>query len=64
MKCYEIIEKLETLSPPSYAEEWDNIGLLVGRRDKEVRRIYIALDATDDVSEGRYSSDTSSDDFS
>ena len=32
MKCYEIIEKLETLSPPSYAEEWDNIGLLVGRR--------------------------------
>ena len=51
MKCYEIIEKLETLSPPSYAEEWDNIGLLVGRRDKEVRRIYIALDATDDVIE-------------
>ena len=51
MKCYEIIGKLETLSPPSYAEEWDNIGLLVGRRDKEVRRIYIALDATDDVIE-------------
>ena len=51
MKRYEIIEKLETLSPPSYAEEWDNIGLLVGRRDKEVRRIYIALDATDDVIE-------------
>lgn len=49
MKCYEIIEKLETLSPPSYAEDWDNIGLLVGRRDKEVRSIYIALDATDEV---------------
>ena len=49
MKCYEIIEKLETLSPPSFAEDWDNIGLLVGRRDKEVKSIYIALDATDEV---------------
>ena len=51
MKCYEIIEKLETLSPVSYAEGWDNIGLLAGRRDKEVNTIYIALDATDDVIE-------------
>lgn len=49
MKCYEIIEQLELHSPVSYAEEWDNIGLLVGRRDKEVKTIYIALDATDDV---------------
>lgn len=49
MKCGEIIEKLETLSPVMYAEEWDNIGLLAGRRDKEVRTIYIALDATDEV---------------
>ena len=51
MKCYEIIEKLETHSPSSYAESWDNIGLLAGRRDKEVKTIYIALDATDDVIE-------------
>lgn len=51
MKCYEIIEKLETLSPASYAESWDNIGLLAGRRDKEIETIYIALDATDDVIE-------------
>lgn len=49
MKCGEIIEKLETLSPEAYAEEWDNIGLLAGRRDKEVAMLYIALDATDEV---------------
>lgn len=49
MKCYEIIEKLETLSPTAFAEEWDNVGLLAGRRDKEVRTVYIALDATDEV---------------
>ncbi len=51
MKCYEIIDKLESLSPTEFAEEWDNIGLLAGRRDKEVRTVYIALDATDDVIE-------------
>ncbi len=51
MKCYEIIEKLEVLSPTIFAEEWDNVGLLAGRRDKEVRMVYIALDATDDVIE-------------
>ena len=35
MKCDEIIKKLESLSPVSFAEEWDNVGLLAGRRDKE-----------------------------
>lgn len=49
MKCSEIIEHLEQLSPLSFAEDWDNVGLLAGRRDKEVQRIYIALDATDEV---------------
>ncbi len=49
MKCLEIIGQLELHSPASYAEEWDNIGLLVGRYDKEVKTIFIALDATDDV---------------
>ena len=49
MKCDEIIKKLESLSPASFAEEWDNVGLLAGRRDKEVSTVYIALDATDEV---------------
>lgn len=47
MKCGAIIESLEKLSPPSFAESWDNVGLLAGRRDKEVNRVYLALDATD-----------------
>lgn len=51
MNCNEIIGKLESLSPTAFAEDWDNIGLLVGRRDKEVETIYIALDATDEVIE-------------
>lgn len=49
MRCDEIMEKLETLSPKNYAEAWDNIGLLAGRRDKEVETIYIALDVSDEV---------------
>lgn len=49
MKCSDIIYKLEELSPPQYAAKWDNVGLLVGRKEKEVQSIYIALDATDEV---------------
>lgn len=49
MKCSEIMAKLEELSPASYAAPWDNIGLLVGRKEKEVQSIFVALDATDDV---------------
>ncbi len=51
MKCYEVMERLEELSPTMYAEDWDNVGLLVGRREKDVRKLYIALDATDEVIE-------------
>ena len=49
MLCKEIIEIIEKNYPTSYAMEWDNVGLLVGRDNKEVKRIYIALDATDEV---------------
>lgn len=49
MLCCEIMEKIEKSYPTCYALDWDNVGLLVGRDDKEVKRIYIALDATDDV---------------
>ena len=41
--------KLEELSPLSFAESWDNVGLLVGSREREVESVMIALDATDAV---------------
>lgn len=47
MRCSEIITRLELLSPPSFAEEWDNVGLQIGRMDEEITGIYIAVDATD-----------------
>ena len=49
--CSIIMESLEQLSAPSFAESWDNVGLLAGRRDKMVHKICIALDATDEVIE-------------
>jgi len=49
MKCVDIMRRLEELSPPEYAAKWDNVGLLVGRGEKEVSTVYVALDATDDV---------------
>lgn len=51
MKCSDIIERLKGLAPEDCACDWDNPGLLAGRSDKEVKKIYIALDATDEVVE-------------
>lgn len=47
----DIIKILETQSPIEYALDWDNVGLLVGRRDKEVKKILLAVDATTKVVE-------------
>lgn len=49
MKCSEICALLEQEYGREYACEWDNVGLLAGRRDKEVKKILLALDATDAV---------------
>lgn len=49
MLCKEIMEKIENVYPKDAALSWDNVGLLAGRDDKEVRKIYVALDATDEV---------------
>jgi len=46
-----LLEELEKLCPLSYAEKWDNCGLQAGRFGKEVRKVYIALDATGEVIE-------------
>lgn len=49
MKCNKIIEYLEALSPVKYSCDWDNVGLLVGRSEKEVRKVMVALDASKPV---------------
>jgi len=49
MLCRDIMKVIETTYPKHAALEWDNVGLLAGRIDKEVKKIYVALDATDKV---------------
>lgn len=49
MHCRDLTEKLETLAPRSFAESWDNVGLLAGRYEKEVSTVMVAVDATDQV---------------
>ncbi len=39
-----ILDFLETIAPAQLKMEWDNVGLLCGRKGKEVRKILVALD--------------------
>lgn len=47
MECREILKVINQLCDVSYACDWDNVGLLVGRMEKEVFRVTVALDADD-----------------
>ena len=49
MKLYELIDFFEEVAPKKDARDWDNVGLLVGDRDWDIKKVYIALDATDEV---------------
>lgn len=49
MKLKELIGQLETLSPPKFACSWDNVGLLVGRKEQEIKKVLVTLDVTKDV---------------
>ena len=40
----DIIEFMNNTYPESLSEEWDNVGLLVGRKDKEVNKALLTLD--------------------
>lgn len=51
MRCQEVVDLLAALSPEKYACNWDNVGLLVGRRDCEIKKILVALDASKEVIE-------------
>ena len=47
MTVKEIIRLFEGKFPAKNAEDWDNVGLLVGDRKSEVKKVQISLDATE-----------------
>ncbi len=49
MKLSKLIDRIEFFYPKNLAEDWDNIGLLVGDERKEIKRILTTLEITEDV---------------
>ena len=47
----QIIESMEQWAPPHYAESWDNVGLMVGSKQRDVSKIITTLDITPEVIE-------------
>ena len=47
----DIVKILEELVPPELAEDWDNVGLMIGRKNHPVKKIMFALDFTKEVLE-------------
>lgn len=42
----DVVESVHRRFPPSWAESWDRVGLLVGDADASVRRAFVSLDPT------------------
>ncbi|RKS25568.1 dinuclear metal center YbgI/SA1388 family protein [Flavobacterium endophyticum] len=51
MKIKEIISVLETMAPLAYAEDFDNVGLLVGNQDDKATGVLVCHDALENVIE-------------
>ncbi|NNF73606.1 MAG: Nif3-like dinuclear metal center hexameric protein [Flavobacteriaceae bacterium] len=51
MTVRDVINHLESIAPLSYAEDFDNVGLLVGRHDQDISGILVTLDTLEEVVE-------------
>lgn len=51
IKVKDIVSILEKKYPKNNAENWDNVGLLVGKLNQEVRKIQFSIDATENAIE-------------
>jgi len=45
----QLLRVVDRLAPAGLAEDWDNVGLLVGRHNQPARRVLVALDLRADV---------------
>lgn len=43
-KLGNVIDAIEEIVPSEFAEEWDNSGMQVGDRDRQIKKIWVALD--------------------
>ena len=49
MQLNEIIQAIETFAPPSYQEDYDNSGLLIGNQNQQITAALLTLDVTEAV---------------
>ena len=49
MLVAQVLAAVERLAPPALAEDWDNVGLIVGRHNQPVRRVLVALELRGEV---------------
>ena len=49
MKVKDIAIVMNKIAPTRLAQDWDNVGLLVGDENKQVKNILLAIDVTQDV---------------
>ncbi|MBR5376251.1 MAG: Nif3-like dinuclear metal center hexameric protein, partial [Lachnospiraceae bacterium] len=51
MELTEFIGLLNDIADPGLCSDWDNSGLIVGDVKKDIKKVLIAVDATDEVVE-------------
>ena len=49
MLVAQLVAAVERLAPSALAEEWDNVGLVVGRHNQPARKLLVALELRDEV---------------
>ncbi len=49
MKVREIAHEVEKIAPLSLAQDWDNVGLLIGNSQKDVKNVLLTIDITNAV---------------
>ena len=49
VKCSDIINIMEEYANPNLAEDWDNVGLMVGDENRTISKILVALDIDDKI---------------
>lgn len=49
IRCSQVIQILKKLAPEDLAQDWDNVGLLVGSFSKDIDKVLVTLDVTPQV---------------
>lgn len=49
LKVQDVCDLIQKFAPFETAEEWDNVGLVVGRKNTELRKVLLCVDVTSEV---------------